>query len=413
MFRYIAFALGAAMLLPLSVLSAMQGSNRMAIFYGLLLILLFVICLLNPFLANSGDGDEDPAAGTPGPVPPGSNSLPPAAPPVRPAPERASVPEFSRDPAGAGGTGDPGLRSPDRPAAPAVTSSAPTPQPAPAPRSVSGDPGAAPTRRPAISPAQMPDPASLSACGSIDSILMGSLDRKVEIRREEKDGYLTQITIITERSRIECSETTRTLRELGLNAALSEDDDYPEYRRYAGTRIQPENSGRRYRKILLRPAVYTFRMLKHILILTGVCILLIIAAWQINSLYSRERTRTTFQQIIRSLDPVKRQVEECIKAEGQRYRSVCNDRRRSSSGRWDLSDSYISSVRDPNVSAVRVDGGTITAYTNYDHELRGTSYITVPAPAPEGGITWIMDPASTCLKTEICADESRPRRDPQ
>ncbi len=464
MFRYVAFILGTLMLLPLSVLSALQNSNRLAIFYGCLLLLLFVICFFNVFF-NQAESDNN--VSVPNPTSDGNkpNSLQdhseqPNNPNLtdqqlhittqdevinffeeeKTAPLQIQVHQTARERQDPSFTA-PAPNSPQEefqfsnsqsgiPANPQITSAN---QDDPTEVDLSGFSSQSNTDRGRMQPKADQSQTSASpssvaktirtqslsqsdnihAMGNIDAILMGSLDRKVEIKREEINGYLIQTTIITEKKRLAVSQTSQTLSRLGLNTSISDDDIDPvnlnnfsinDPDDAASSACQTMQQQPPREKVHFHPLAYTFRILKYMLALTALCVLIIILIWLVNSHFAKERTLSNFVSIINSLEPVKQQVSACIKAEGPRYLNICNDKHRSEEKGWDLSDRFLSNSKDPHIAAIRVDGGTITAYTNYDHELQGTTYVIVPSLANDGTVTWHMSPNSTCLQLKICQD---------
>ncbi len=413
--RYIAFVLGALMLVPLSVLSATDGNNRFAIFYGSLLILLFFICFFNPFHGDDksmhdsnppdtqdyhGDGSgrsikmpSDPDMAMPMPEQPRANAAR-----VHSDESDQTVIDFTR------------LRSENSEVSPQSDFS-PEEKRAPEVKTANMSFRVPPSEKAREEKVSEEIPGS-AVCDSesVDNLLLGALDRKIQITREERDGFLIQTTVITERRPLEMSKTSRVLRELGLSTSINDDDMYRETeftgRGFTINDSQVTAGTAPEKKKRFHPVSYTFRMLKYILAVTILCAVVIFAIWLINDMHSKERIRDTFSQIIESIEPVKQQVEACINAEGPRFTNVCNDKHRSENYSWDLTDRFLSSHKDPNISAIRVDKGTITVYTNYDHALKGATYITAPTltGSDKKTIKWNMKPESTCLKLKVCAD---------
>lgn len=447
--RYIAFILGAIMLIPLSVLSAKEGSNRFAIFYGSLLILLFVICFFNPYLTKK-NREKSTDIAPPRTTSPrfsnhGSDPIripddPDMAMPEQPRGDHTVI-DFTRlrsDPADnqdatateelPAKSGHMQIRDPSQGEdSPVRTSSHDNAEEtinffsdqetesehnhAPEPVLSDGRTLSSEEKQDQIRGAQSAAPRSANFRAipeneSVDNLLLGVIDRKIQISREEKEGFLIQTTVIIEKKPLEISKTSRVLRELGLSAAINDDDPGTGFTGHGftiedehGIRYQDQETGKHF-----HPIIYTFRMLKYILAITVLCALIILAVWLINDMHSRDRTRTTFDQIVESIEPIKQQVEACINAEGPRYMNICNDKHRSENYSWDLTDRFINNHKDPNISSIRIDGGTITVYTNYDHELKGTTYITVPARMDTRTVKWSMSAQSTCLRLKICAD---------
>lgn len=438
------------MLLPLTVYSARQGDIRFALFYAALLITLFLICFLNPFSTgdskNSKAGDDQRSAQAILDRPvmhsrepelktsaedatTGSTCFrdPPDAQEHR-LDEETPVIDFSKLRSGSdmpsgeeSETVEAARPSAQREnqakeGAPAVfsasvlTTDADHPAARHAPQQQTHPSHGRIRKNPPPAQAIRSGPATtmlVQECESVDSILMGSLDRRIEITRQEVGGYLVQTTVITEKKVLEQSETTRTLKALGLSANILDDDEEPSdirNMRISGEQNKEERSDSAREKEF-HPLAYTFRILKFIFMLTIVCALIIAAVWIAGSMYAKDKTRSGFDDIVRSIEPVRKQVEICIASEGPRYVNVCSNKRRSESAGWDLSDRYISNHKDPNIASIRVDGGTITVYANYDHEFRGATYISVPTRLESGKIRWDMSPESTCLAQEICSGQ--------
>jgi hypothetical protein len=447
--RYIAFILGAIMLIPLSVLSAKDGSNRFAIFYGSLLILLFVICFFNPYLTKRNrekSADITPSRMTaPRFSNRGSDPIripddPDMAMPEQPRADNTVI-DFTRlrsdqadnpkstalgelhtepeqeHPLNPSSTEDSSVKRPSHDNAAETFNFFSDSETGSDHNHTAGsdrsDDGTLKSeeKQDQIRSVQSAAPHSANfravpESESVDSLLLGVIDRKIQISREEKDGFLIQTTVIIEKKPLEMSKTSRVLRELGLSATINDDDPDTGFTGHDftvgeehGIRYQESDSGKHF-----HPVIYTFRILKYILAITVLCALIIFAVWLINDMHARDRTITTFDQIVESIEPIKQQVEACIHAEGPRYMNICNDKHRSENYSWDLTDRFINNHKDPNISAIRIDGGTITVYTNYDHELRGTTYITVPARMDSKTVRWSMSAQSTCLKLKICAD---------
>lgn len=146
----------------------------------------------------------------------------------------------------------------------------------------------------------------------------------------------------------------------------------------------------------------TFLFLRKLAIYS-VSIFIIVGISYLGYLYFRQvRTVDEFNKIARSLQPIQLQIEKCIMVEGPNYKKLCNSKKKSVDNIWDLSNSFIEQHKLPSVANITITEGVITVNTNYDHDLKGSTYIIEPIFNKNKGIDWKINPRSTCLKNKFC-----------
>lgn len=109
-----------------------------------------------------------------------------------------------------------------------------------------------------------------------------------------------------------------------------------------------------------------------------------------------------FKTIIGSLEPIKKQVEQCIVANPATFQTVCNSNSKADDGSWDLSNRFISENKYDSIANIVIDGGTITVNSNYNASLKGANYILIPQLSPNQKVSWSVSNQSTCFTKHLC-----------
>lgn len=278
---------------------------------------------------------------------------------------------------------------------------------------------------------------SRAVADDIAAMLLGTVDRKIEIIREEQDGYLVQKTIITERQKL--SDTARTLKNLGISPSIKDEEYEPPEPNQSSEAHPPavystDSSSGKYDSLpshhpdqededpdenfhenqpgetdqgsFLRSAQRTLKKILAAIMILGILTGAGLIAW---TCYTISHAPEEFQEMITSLQPVKVQVEQCLIREKIRNLKICSDGEKAQDGSWDLSHRFLSDNRHPNFSSIRIQNGIITAYANFDQIFKGVTYITRPVFDSKGNITWELSDKSGCIKSRLCSPEEQPR----
>ncbi len=273
-----------------------------------------------------------------------------------------------------------------------------------------------------------------NSADDIAGMLLGSVDRKIEITREEQDGYLIQKTIITERKKL--SGTARAIMNMGLSTSIRDDDipnnmennassertlnakdsnnnqeqyqdhsQFQNYNEYSSTEDLPDNNENIAAEEDEEIGFFTKlgNFLKKVLLIIALLTILGIAGWIGWNIYNVGKAKDDYKEMISSLAPVKAQVEKCMLLEKVRYIKLCSDGEKATDGSWDLSDRFLNENRHPNFASIKISGGVITAHANYDREFRGVTFVTEPVIDHNGKINWNISDKSGCLEKQLCS----------
>ncbi|MBQ8707376.1 MAG: pilin [Succinivibrionaceae bacterium] len=126
--------------------------------------------------------------------------------------------------------------------------------------------------------------------------------------------------------------------------------------------------------------------------------------------YAKYTARAKFSEILNGAAPVKQQVELCVFDVGPKEAPIyCNtgikaDPALGQRG-WNLSASP-DSYQDRYTASISVKAGVITVVAQNSHNLKGATLILNPnidqMTDDSSPMNWSVDPASTCLKHDLC-----------
>lgn len=126
--------------------------------------------------------------------------------------------------------------------------------------------------------------------------------------------------------------------------------------------------------------------------------------------YSKYTARAKFTEVTSATAAVKQQVELCLFDVGWAARATCatGNKADSSLGQrgWDLSKPA-ADYATKYVASIAVAAGQITATAIAGQNLKSSTIILNPVvktdtQGNDGAIDWTIDPASDCIKDDLC-----------
>lgn len=123
--------------------------------------------------------------------------------------------------------------------------------------------------------------------------------------------------------------------------------------------------------------------------------------------YAKYTARAKFSEVISNSSPVKQQVELCVFDVGPKEAPIyCNSGKKPDASLdqrgWNLAYDYFKSRYTADIS---VKAGIITVTAVDSDDLKGATVIFNPnleQVDENSAVNWSLDPASTCIKYDLC-----------